>query len=113
MFIQVALPVPIDSVFDYTIDGVLPPIGARVRVPFGSRKLIGIVVAHAEQPSIAAQKLKAVLEVLDTEPLVDTPLLSLAQWLSRYYHYPLGDVLAVMLPTLLRQGAPLKTYEQI
>ena len=113
MFIQVALPVPIDSVFDYTIDGVLPPIGARVRVPFGSRKLIGIVVAHAEQPSIAAQKLKAVLEVLDTEPLVDTPVLSLAQWLSRYYHYPLGDVLAVMLPTLLRQGAPLKTYEQI
>ena len=113
MFIQVALPVPIDSVFDYTIDGVLPPIGARVRVPFGSRKLIGIVVAHAEQPSIATQKLKAVLEVLDTEPLVDTPVLSLAQWLSRYYHYPLGDVLAVMLPTLLRQGAPLKTYEQI
>ena len=113
MFIQVALPVPINSVFDYTVDGILPPIGARARVPFGSRKLIGIVVAHAEQPSIAAQKLKAVLEVLDTEPLVDAPLLSLAQWLSRYYHYPLGDVLAVMLPTLLRQGAPLKTYQQI
>lgn len=113
MFIQVALPVPLDAVFDYAVTDALPVIGARVRVPFGNRQLIGIVVAHLTQPSVDTRKIKAVSAVIDAEPIVDSTLLALAQWLSRYYHYPLGDVLAVMLPTLIRQGAPLKTEEQV
>ncbi|MFW2177158.1 MULTISPECIES: primosomal protein N' [unclassified Moraxella] len=109
MYAQIALPVPIDSVFDYALEPSLPLpiIGSRVLVPFGSRKLIGIVVGLIEHTDIPKNKIKTILEVIDNEAIVDSHLLKLANWLSNYYHYPLGDVLAVMLPTLIRQGKPL------
>ena len=106
MLIQVALPVPLYSVFDYRVIGdEMPALGCRVRVPFGRRRLIGIVGAHVE--TSAATGLKSIEAVLDAEPVLDDGLLNLGYWLAQYYHYPLGDVFAVMLPTLVRQGAML------
>lgn len=111
MLIQVALPVPLYQVFDYQCPEheALPKIGSRVQVPFGRQTLIGIVVAHItdNQSTIKYSKLKAFQQCLDKEGLLDEKLMALAHWLSRYYHYPLGDVFAVMLPTLIRQGKPM------
>lgn len=113
MLVQVALPVPLYRVFDYSAsvitNAVLPTIGSRVEVSFGRQTLIGIVVAHIAQAdsNVPADKLKPINYCLDDEPILDETMLALASWLARYYHYPLGDVLAVMLPTLIRQGKPL------
>lgn len=124
MLIRVALPVPLYREFDYlppsdkpldkptTADGnasALPPIGARVQVSFGRQTLIGIVVDHIDSShsEVPVNKLKAIKKVIDTKPLLSQQMLSLARWLAGYYHYPLGDVLSVMLPTLIRQGKPL------
>ena len=111
MLVQVALPVPLYRVFDYGVpaDLSLPKIGSRVEVSFGRQTLIGIVNAHIAQADsdVPVSKLKTINQCLDDEPIVDSAMLRLAYWLARYYHYPLGDVLAVMLPTLVRQGKPL------
>lgn len=110
MLVQVALPVPLYRVFDYRVPASsLPAIGSRVAVSFGRQSLIGIVVAHIEDADsdVPRQKLKPINECLDDAPLLDSTMLALASWLSRYYHYPLGDVLAVMLPTFIRQGRAL------
>ncbi|MGP5273213.1 primosomal protein N' [Psychrobacter faecalis] len=123
MLLQVALPVPLYRVFDYRLPAdtptlpngaamaamPLPPIGSRVEVPFGRQTLIGIVIAHIEEAAsdVPTNKLKPINKCLDAEPILDNNMLKLAHWLARYYHYPLGDVLAVMLPTLVRQGKPL------
>ena len=126
MLIRVALPVPLYREFDYlpsanntnsantlkdTASNVaaLPPIGGRVQVSFGRQTLIGIVIDHIDsnQSDIPLNKLKAIKQVIDTDPILDLQMLSLARWLASYYHYPLGDVLSVMLPTLIRQGKPL------
>lgn len=111
MLVQVALPVPLYRVFDYRLpqESALPNIGSRVEVPFGRQTLIGIVVSHiaATDSAVAIQKLKTIKRCLDKEPILSESMLVLAKWLARYYHYPLGDVLAVMLPTLVRQGKPL------
>lgn len=124
MLIRVALPVPLYREFDYlppsdkpsdklsTADdtaSAFPPIGGRVQVSFGRQTLIGIVVDHIDRShsEIPANKLKAIKQVIDTEPLLSQQMLSLARWLAGYYHYPLGDVISVMLPTLIRQGKPL------
>ncbi|WP_296206217.1 primosomal protein N' [Psychrobacter sp. UBA3962] len=124
MLIRVALPVPLYREFDYlppsdkpsdklsTADdaaSALPPIGGRVQVSFGRQTLIGIVVDHIDRShsEIPVNKLKAIKQVIDTEPLLSQQMLSLARWLAGYYHYPLGDVISVMLPTLIRQGKPL------
>ncbi|MDO5652276.1 MAG: primosomal protein N' [Moraxella sp.] len=104
--VQVALPVPLYKVFDYLckVDMSLPVRGGRVLVPFGNRKLIGVVMGHTETTDIDKHKLKSIQEVLDNTPLLDEFSLKFAKWLASYYHYPLGETLAVMLPTLLKHG---------
>ncbi len=114
MLIQVALPVPMYRVFDYFVpqNSYFPSIGCRVVVPFGkTRTLVGIVIAHISQSELAIDKLKPIIQVLDHQPILDQHLLKLAHWLAQYYHYPLGDVFAVMLPTLIRQGRLLENNQ--
>lgn len=112
MLVQVALPVPLYRVFDYSVPAdtqTLPTIGSRVEVSFGRQTLVGIVVNYIARADshVPSNKLKAISHSLDDAPILDDKMLVLATWLARYYHYPLGDVLSVMLPTLIRQGKPL------
>jgi len=108
--LRVALPVPMFQLFDYQLpDGVtqLPAVGCRVRVPFGRQELIGIVVGQGDLSEIEPHKLRAALEILDQQAAIDPDLLALLAWSAQYYHYPIGEVLLLALPTLLRQGRPL------
>ena len=117
MLVQVALPVPLYRVFDYSLpaemsalpNASIPKIGTRVEVSFGRQTLIGIVIAHIFEAdsSVPLNKIKPINKCLDADPILDDSMLKLAYWLARYYHYPLGDVLAVILPSLVRQGKPL------
>ena len=95
-FCDVALPVPLDMAFTYKIADHQPVIGGRVLVPFRTERLSGVVLAmHDNAPSMQA---KTVLQVLDTEPVLDTGLIRLGQWISQYYLAPIGDVFRSMLP---------------
>ena len=50
-YADVALPVPLDRAFTYSIGGVTPAVGARVLVPFAGQKLMGVVVrVHSDKP---------------------------------------------------------------
>ncbi|NUS59912.1 MAG: primosomal protein N', partial [Lysobacter sp.] len=108
--LRVALPVPLARLFDYRApDGIAiddVPIGARVRVPFGSRELIGIVAGTGPVED-GARETKPAQAVLDDAPLLHGELLESLRWLARYAHAPLGEVLATALPAALRQGAPV------
>lgn len=104
---RLALPVPLPRLFDYR-----PPagqaaaaddVGLRVRVPFGTRELVG-VVAEVGPPEDSAAELKAALERLDPEPVLRGELLESLHWLARYTHAPLGEVLTTALPAVLRRG---------
>lgn len=103
---RIALPVPLDKLFDYRIGDTQPKVGARVKVPFGPRQLIGMVVALPQHSDYPIEKLKAISQVLDAEPLWQPPLYQTLQWLSHYYQYPLGDTLNLLMPAALRQGKP-------
>lgn len=106
--IQVAVPRPLHSAYDYHVDGglALPSIGARVRVPFGRSEVIGICVNTLVDNPHA--KTKPVSEILDDDAVIDAELLGLAQWMQSYYHYPLGEVLATILPSAARKGSQLE-----
>jgi len=106
----VAVPTPLHTLFDY-----LPPekaadswpLGIRVRVPFGkSRTCVGVVLALTPESSVAPEKLKKVIEIIDDEPILSKELLNLLQWASHYYHHPIGEVITTALPSLLNKGAP-------
>jgi primosomal protein N' (replication factor Y) len=108
--LRVAIDAPLRSPFDYLPPpGVAPAavaLGARVRVPVGTRETIGVVVDYADRPSVSATALKAVHQVLDTAALLDSNLMRLLRWTADYYHHPLGEVIAGALPRALREGAP-------
>jgi primosomal protein N' (replication factor Y) len=95
-YCDVALPVPLDMAFTYKIADRVPVVGGRVLVPFRAERLSGVVTAlHDRAPSMQA---KAVLQVLDSEPVFDEGLMQLGQWISQYYLAPIGDVFRTMLP---------------
>jgi primosomal protein N' (replication factor Y) len=100
--------VPLAKCFDYLApDGVqemlLQP-GMRVKVPFGRRHLIGLLISVGTQSMLPQAELKKAVAILDEEPLFSSFLLKLIEWASDYYHYPIGEVCASALPSLLRQG---------
>ncbi len=101
--LRVALPVPLPTLFDYLADDVGSVVGCRVRVPFGRRQAIGIVVEQETQAT-PPDRLKAIDAVLDATPLLQGELLSSLCWAARYYQHPLGEVLFSALPTALRQA---------
>ncbi len=106
IILQVSLPVAVYTHFDY----LLPPhieqiqIGIRVRVPFGKRTLIGIVIGISNKTELPLSKLKPIVALLDSSLLIPEEMMQLIKWASRYYHYPLGMTFDVALPSLIMQG---------
>jgi len=101
--LAVAIPVPLNQTFDYLCDQTVP-IGTRLKVPFGRKTVIGVVLAIKDKSEF--KKLKSVTEVLDTTPTLDPPTLNFLHWSATYYHHPIGEVIATALPKNLRLGKP-------
>lgn len=108
---HVALPVPLPRTFDYLLpEGMTVKAGCRVRVPFGKQQeRIGVVVSVSDVSELPLNELKAVVEVLDVEPVFTHSVWRLLLWAADYYHHPIGDVLFHALPILLRQGGLRRT----
>ncbi len=103
--LSVAVPAPLYQCFDYLAPAE-PELafGSRVRVPFGRRSLIGLVVGRTADSEIETAKLKSIEESLDDQPLVPETWLALCHWVAAYYHHPIGEVIATALPASLRKG---------
>jgi len=98
LYCDVALPVPLDQTFTYTVNGVTPVVGARVLVPFSGQRLMGVVVrVHQDAPADDFE-IKPVQQVLDDAAVLPDELMELARWIAQYYVAPLGEVLRGMLP---------------
>lgn len=109
-FVAVAVPVPLRQTFDFMVPDDLPApcIGARVKVPFGNRKLVGVVTGLNNTSEYPAEKLKSVIEVIDSEPVFEPSLWDTLNWLARYYLAPIGEVIDAALPAVLRQVSDLQ-----
>lgn len=120
-WVRVALDVPVQGLFDYC-SATYVPLGTRVIVPFGRRKLVGVVVATPAQPAIDPGLAKAVEEVLDDTPPLPEDWLRLASFAAQYYQRPLGEVILPALPAGLRKvsayqgkrsaGGPVKRMDK-
>jgi primosomal protein N' (replication factor Y) len=98
-YCDVSLPVPLDQPFTYALPVTLRhrvQAGSRLVVPFGPRKLTGVILrCHDEAPQVATRE---ALRLLDSQPVLDAELLALGRWIAGYYCAPLGEVLRGMLP---------------
>ena len=108
--LRIAIDLPLRTLFDYRAppakapDGLQP--GVRLWVPFGRRRVVGILVATSATTEVPEARLKAAIALIDEEPVLDARLLDLLLWSADYYRYPPGEVIAAALPGPLRLGAP-------
>ena len=113
--VEVLVPIPILEKFSYLLPSQYkdspPRPGTRVIVPFGNRNLVGVVWDVQKNITAKGRKLKDIKEVLDHKRLLDKESLELADWASRYYHYPLGDVISYFFPPPIRKGKEAKFAE--
>ena len=100
---EVAIPVPLHNTFDYLCKEKVG-IGSRVKVPFGNKKVTGIVLSHKDKSSFT--KLKEIEEIIDHEALLSKEILTFLSWSANYYHHPIGEVLSNAIPKNLRNGKP-------
>ncbi len=101
--VEVAISIPLHRTFDYLCDQEIET-GVRVKVSFGAKKVIGIVLSNKDKSEF--KKLKSVEDILDESPILDTPILNFLFWAAKYYHHPIGEVLLAAMPKNLRLGKP-------
>ncbi len=100
--VDVALPVPLLHPFTYALPaGVSVQAGVRVRVPFGTRRIVGVVLGEAKR---RPPKVREVEALLDDAPLLGPTPLALAKWISDYYLAPIGETVALFLPPRMADG---------
>ena len=106
-YLEVAIPVPMRQTFTYLLPTSLSAeqvkIGERVVVPFGSRQVIGIVLAIVTDTDYEKDKIKTVISRLDNSPCFTRDLVSFLKTCANYYHHAIGDVFQQALPVALRQ----------
>ena len=98
-FAEIALPLPVDQVFSYSIpdnllDAAMP--GHRVSVAFTNRRMTGVITALSDTSPV--KRHRPLLDVLDRDPVMDATLLELTRWIGRYYLCPWGEAIKAALP---------------
>lgn len=94
-----------DLILDYAIPpdmaGVLP--GCRVQIPIRNKKSTGTVLSLSDSSPDWEGRLKAILKLIDPEPLISPTLMELANWASDYYSVALDQMIRCLLPETIRQ----------
>ena len=101
LFADIALPIPLDRLFTYSVPSPLAPRalrGSRATVSFGPRRLTGVILNVHSNPPAPGLAVKDIFRILDDTPVLDENMLSLANWIAGYYCSPIGEVLRAMTP---------------
>ncbi|MEZ6124549.1 MAG: primosomal protein N' [Planctomycetaceae bacterium] len=98
---------PLEQPYTYSIPDELRDLlkpGMRVKAPLGrgNRSVVGYCVKVRPAES-AVRRLKPIDEVLDTEPLLDSVMLDLTQWIAERYLCGWGQVLESVIPAGVRR----------
>lgn len=106
--VQVAVHTPVHSgvgtLLTYTHRSALPP-GTLVRVPLGTRELLGVVWEAPTAVAEAApdlERLKPIHSVLDGLPPLEASWRRLVAFAAQYYQRSLGEIALTALPPALK-----------
>jgi primosomal protein N' (replication factor Y) (superfamily II helicase) len=106
--LRVALDLPLPRLFDYrSDDATRDDIGHRVLVPFGKKRVVGVIVEISAKSDIPDQRLRPAEKILRELPPLSPDWIALARFCSDYYQRPLGEVIMGTLPPRLRTAKPI------
>jgi len=110
--VDVVLPVPVDQTYTYGVPESMRDtvgVGYRVLVPFGNRRLTGVVAGEGPAADEVDFSLKDILDVLDERPACSEEMLRLTRWIAGYYVCSWGEALKAALPS----GIDVKTSHRL
>ena len=110
LFAEVLLPLPVPGTFTYRVPYALNEsihIGQRVAVQFGKTKIMsGLVVSITDK--VPDVEVKYLIDLLDSEPIVNPVQLQFWDWVKSYYLCHLGEVMQAALPSALKLSSESK-----
>jgi len=113
MFAEVSLPISSFQTFTYSVPENLKKeaiISARAQVPFGNRKVSGIIVSVIDKSSFSGE-LKSIIKIEPNIPMLSKELWKLIKWISHYYVTPIGLAYNTVLPfSLLKDYSPRQAW---
>ncbi|MBI3914173.1 MAG: primosomal protein N' [Chloroflexi bacterium] len=93
-----------DRAFTYSIPPALEnkiALGQLVWVPFGARKLQGVVVGFSDASPV--EQTKSIADIVDARPFLSAAQIELARWIAHTYLCSLNDAIQLMLPAGVEQ----------
>ena len=94
----------VDKIFDYNIGDLNVEIGSRVSVPFGNRKIEGLVIGIKENSLLPTSKIKNISEVLDDFTALTKESISLVTYIAEKYVVSKASAIRLFLPAEMRRG---------
>ncbi|MBE7087652.1 MAG: primosomal protein N' [Clostridiales bacterium] len=107
MFLRVIVDIThseVDKIFEYTDGGYQVFLGSRVVVPFGSKKIEGIVIGQSEKSEYPIEKIKPILGVLEETPALTKECIELMEKVVGDCYVSRATALRLFLPTEMRKG---------
>ena len=104
-FAQIAIALPIDRIFHYSIPDNLQEeiaVGKRVFVPFTSRRVVGYIVGLSDEADV--KEVKAIESVIDKAPLITEEMLDLTKWIKDTYFCSWGEAIEAAIPSGIKKG---------
>lgn len=110
LYLQIVLNIPLNQTFTYSYTVKeddkkenLPEIGKRAEIRFGNRKATGFITGISETiPAscpVGPEKIRSINKIIDSEPLFNEEIFSLASWVSRYYICSIGEAVFSIIPS--------------
>lgn len=97
--VDVLLPLPINQLFSYVVEkSIEVSVGDYVVVPFGKKRLIGIVWKYSDK---SGRALKFIEQKIDL-PNIRPKLIAFAEWVAQYNLIPIGMLTKVIMGGVLK-----------
>lgn len=100
MYVDVAIPLPLEGPFTYSVPEPLTDrveIGVRALVPFRNKIRAGFIVG-VHTSNLSGGEVKEVVDIPDEPPYLTQDLWEFIRWIADYYLLPSGLVLKTALP---------------
>ena len=94
----------LDRIFDYDTGDLSVDAGYRVSVPFGNRKIEGIVIGLKQSSDLPKEKIKNIISVNDDFPALTKEALKLVDYISERYKVSKALAMRLFLPSEMRRG---------
>lgn len=104
-FAEIAVALPIDRLFHYSVPGNYSGdimIGKRVFVPFQNRIVVGYVVGVSDETDV--KEVKEIKDIIDKEPILNDEMLKLTKWIKDNYFCSWGEAIQAAIPGGIKKG---------